>query len=140
MRSSCQTFPFVSPLHVLVGKSAPASPADWQSFSSEKNVDFNIVPFALFMPRVSAVFHQREPPVTHHDHNGWNFFAFKTLPETTLQQRGERRVKVKAFKRSVATASFGVNHGCHCNSTNQPCLSNCYLHSACGRFHPKEKK
>jgi hypothetical protein len=59
-----------SPLHLIVGESGPASPADWQPLSSEKNVDFDIVLFAFFMPRVSAMFHRHEPPVQHHDNNG----------------------------------------------------------------------
>jgi hypothetical protein len=31
-------------------------------------------------------------------HIGWNFFAFKTLRETTLHRGGERRVKVKELR------------------------------------------
>ena len=52
-----------SPFPVLVCHSSPTSSADGAFFSSEEDVEFDLVVLALIVPRVLAVFHVCESPV-----------------------------------------------------------------------------
>jgi hypothetical protein len=58
-----QNLSMLSPSEVFFGQSGPTSFADWQSYSSEEYVEFNIVASAFFVPRVLTMFHNRLPPV-----------------------------------------------------------------------------
>jgi hypothetical protein len=58
-----EPFHLFSPLQFFVGDSAPAFSADGQSYTFEVDVDFDVVVFAVFVPRVFATFHSTMPPV-----------------------------------------------------------------------------
>jgi len=77
-----------SPLLILFCQFAPALLADWFSFSSENDVQFNIVVFAFPVPRVLTSFHNREPPLLKAI-QCIVFCAFKAHLETTLTKEGE---------------------------------------------------
>jgi hypothetical protein len=47
-----------SPLRIVCCYSTPATSADWKPFSPDLDVNFNIVILTVFMPRVSASFHE----------------------------------------------------------------------------------
>jgi hypothetical protein len=68
-----------------LGYAAPAPPANRALFTFELNVDFDIVAFAVIVPRISATFHGHEPPVSMR----LAIFAFKMLSGTTMRLCGE---------------------------------------------------
>jgi hypothetical protein len=68
-----------------LGYSTPTPPANRAFFTFELNVDFNIVTFAAIVPRISATFHEHEPPVPMR----LAIFAFKMLSGTTMRLCGE---------------------------------------------------
>jgi hypothetical protein len=68
-----------------LGYAAPTPPTNRAFFAFELDVDFDIVTFAVIVPRISATFHEHEPPVPMR----LAIFAFKMLSETTEQPCGE---------------------------------------------------
>ena len=115
-------FSIFSPLHIFISQSTPASPANWQSLSSEKDVNLNVTAFTFSVPRIFTTLHQREPPLTRRNPNPRHFLLLKLSLKQHHRNR-ERRVKVRAFSEIIHGCEV---RGCFSHKANQSCCSSRY--------------